>query len=60
MALLEPRRLFADEGLSGALRFAVNLLRYGDERRRLLAMRHTFRTHKRSMLAVGIVAHKPG
>ena len=59
MALLEPRRLVADEGLAGALRFAANLLTHPDARRRVLAMRHTFRTHRRSLAAVAIVTHKP-
>lgn len=60
MALLEPRRLVADEGARGALRFAKNLLLHRDARRRVLAMRRTFRTHAKHLTAVGIVAHKPG
>lgn len=34
MALLQPRRLIADESLLGALRFAKNLLTHRDARRR--------------------------
>lgn len=59
MALLEPRRMVADEGLLGALRFARNLLVQPDARRRVLDMRRTFRKHHRHLIAVAIVAHKP-
>lgn len=59
MALLEPRRLIADEGLFGALRFAKNLLIHRDARRRVLRMRHTFRTYRGHLVAVGLVASKP-
>ncbi len=59
MALLEPRRVIADEGLFGALRFARNLLIHRDARRRILAMRRTFRRHRDQLAAVAIVAHKP-
>jgi SAM-dependent methyltransferase len=59
MALLQPRRLIADEGLLGALRFAKNLLTHRDARRRVLIMRRTFRNHRERLTAVAIVAHKP-
>lgn len=59
MALLEPGRLVADEGLLGALRFAKNLITHGDARGRVLAMRRTFRTHRKHLIAVALVAHKP-
>jgi SAM-dependent methyltransferase len=59
MALLQPRRLIADEGLPGALRFAKNLLTHRDARRRVLIMRRTFRRHRDRLVAVAIVAHKP-
>jgi SAM-dependent methyltransferase len=59
MALLEPRRIVADEGLLGALRFARNLLTQPDARRRVLAMRRTFRTHGAHLVAVAITAHRP-
>ncbi|PQM44892.1 hypothetical protein C1Y40_04956 [Mycobacterium talmoniae] len=59
MALLEPRRLIADEEVVGALRFARNLLTHPDARRRVLRMRRTFRRHRKELAAVGIVAHKP-
>lgn len=60
MALLEPRRLLADEGFLGALRFAKNLVRHRDARRRVLSMRRTFRQHRKHLAGVAIVAHKPG
>lgn len=60
MALLQPRRLVSDEGLFGALRFARNVLVNRDARKRVLAMRRTFRRHRRQLAAVAIVAHKPG
>lgn len=59
MALLQPRRVIADEGLLGALRFAGNLLIHRAARRRVLLMRHTFRRHRERLTAVAIVAHKP-
>jgi len=59
MALLEPRRVIADEGLFGALRFAKNVLVHRDARKRVLAMRRTFRRHRRQLAAVAIVAHRP-
>ncbi|MCV7099013.1 class I SAM-dependent methyltransferase [Mycobacterium palustre] len=58
MALLQPRRLIADEGLLGALRFAKNLLTHRDARRRVLEMRRTFRRHRERLVAVAIVARK--
>jgi SAM-dependent methyltransferase len=60
MALLQPRRLVSDEGLGGALRFGRNLLTHRDARRRVLAMRKTFRTHRAHLTAVAVIAHKPG
>jgi SAM-dependent methyltransferase len=59
MALLQPRRVIADEGLFGALRFAKNLLVNRDARRRVLLMRRTFRKHRDRMAAVAIIASKP-
>ncbi|MGI8459710.1 MAG: class I SAM-dependent methyltransferase [Propionibacteriaceae bacterium] len=59
MALLQPGRLICDEGLGGALRFARNLLTHPDARSRLRVMRKTFRTHRKNLTAVAIIAHKP-
>lgn len=58
MALLQPRRLLADEGLLGTLRFVKNLLTHPDARRRVLIMRRTFRKYRDQLTAVAIVAHK--
>lgn len=60
MALLERKRIIADEGFFGALRFAKNLLIHRDGRRRVLSMRRMFRAHQQDLAAVGILAHKPG
>lgn len=59
MALLQPRRIVADEGVAGALRFARNLLLHRTARRRVLQMRQTFHTHRDRLCAVAIVARKP-
>jgi len=59
MALLQPRRLIADEGLLGTLRFAIRLLTSRDGRRRVAQMRRTFRRYRKQLTAVAIVAHKP-
>ncbi len=60
MALLAPRRVIADEGFWGAVRFAKNVLTQPDARKRVLAMRGTFRKHRERLAAVAIVAQKPG
>ncbi len=59
MALLEPRRLIADEGVLGFLKFAFNLLRKPDARRRVLNMRRVFRQNAGHLGAIGLVATKP-
>ena len=56
MALLEPRRLLADEGARGVARIIGNALRDWESRRRVLDMRRTFRTHADSLCAVALVA----
>ena len=56
MALLEPARVVRDEGFFGALRFAFNLLRDGDARRRVFEMRRVFRRHRGQVAAVAITA----
>ncbi|MCC7491007.1 MAG: methyltransferase domain-containing protein [Fimbriimonadaceae bacterium] len=58
MALLEPRRLLADEGLRGVLRFGFNLLAQPVCRRRVLQMRQVFRKHRHLMTAILLVATK--
>lgn len=54
--LLEPRRLVADEGLGGALRFAFNVLRDGHARKRVLAMRRAMGANAANLQAYGLVA----
>jgi ubiquinone/menaquinone biosynthesis C-methylase UbiE len=56
--LLEPSRLIADEGLMGATRFAFNLLRMPDARKRVFAMRGTFRRFASHLSAIVITATK--
>ena len=59
MSLLEPRRNLHDEGLRGTARIVRNVLRDRDARRRVLAMRATFRRHKKSLTGIALVARKP-
>jgi Methyltransferase domain len=59
MALLQPSRLVADEGVTGALRFVGKLLTHPEARRRVVSMRRTFHTHRSHLLAVAIIARKP-
>src|SRR5699024_5057067 len=56
MALSQPRRIIAGEGLVGALRFVKNLLLNPDARKRVLQMRRTFNTYRDHLNAVAIVA----
>ena len=59
MHLLEPRRLVSDEGLMGVARFAMNLLRDGESRERVLNMRGIFRKYAAHLQAVAMVATRP-
>ncbi|MGX4693871.1 class I SAM-dependent methyltransferase [Streptomyces sp. JNUCC 63] len=56
MALLEPRRLVADEGLARTLRIAGRALRDPAALRRTLRMRRTFRRHRAHLGAIALVA----
>ena len=56
MALLEPARVFRDEGFFGVLRFAFNVLRDVDARRRVSEMRRVFRRQRVQLAAVAITA----
>jgi phospholipid N-methyltransferase len=58
MSLLEPGRLIKDEGLAGAVRFVLNVLRDGEARRRVLEMRKTFRQNRKLIGAVAFLAVK--
>ncbi len=59
MRLLEPRRLIADEGIVGTLRFWRAVRRTPGALDRVKAMRETFRAQGELLSAVGIVARKP-
>lgn len=59
MALLQMRRNLKDEGPRRTLRIVRNVLRDGDARRRVLAMRATFTKYGDSLAGIAIVAHKP-
>lgn len=59
MALLEPRRIFADEGLLRTLKFVAAVAREGDARRRILAMRTTFTKYSDHLSAIEVIAVKP-
>lgn len=58
MSLLEPGRLIRDEGLIGALRFATNLLRDSEARRRVLEMRSAFRRNRKRLAAIAVIGRK--
>lgn len=60
MALLDMRRNLADEGIGGVLRILRNVIRDPDLRARVLDMRRTFRTHRRELTAIALVARKAG
>ncbi|GEE03150.1 methyltransferase [Gordonia spumicola] len=59
MALLEARRMIADEGVLQTLRIARNIITSPPARRRVLAMRSVFVEHKSHMAAISIIAVKP-
>ena len=56
MALLEPARVIKDEGFRRALRFACNVLRDAEARRRVFEMRRVFRQRREQIAAVSICA----
>jgi phospholipid N-methyltransferase len=58
MHLLEPQRLIKDEGLAGAIRFALNIARHPAARHRVLGMRRIFRKWKGHLAAIMLVARK--
>ncbi|QWW19195.1 methyltransferase domain-containing protein [Schaalia sp. 19OD2882] len=59
MALLDARRNLADEGPVRMLRIMWNLLRDGQMRSRVMAMRRTFKEHEKNMCGVALVARRP-
>ncbi|MFV0317140.1 MAG: class I SAM-dependent methyltransferase [Microthrixaceae bacterium] len=56
--LLEPRRLVADEGLGGAVRFAGRVLRNPPARRRVIAMRKAMHANAASLEAFCMTARR--
>ncbi|MDX2765159.1 hypothetical protein P1S61_38365 [Streptomyces sp. ME08-AFT2] len=56
MALLEPRRLVADEGVVPALRIASRALRNPSALRRVLHMRRVFHRHRDHLGAISLLA----
>jgi SAM-dependent methyltransferase len=56
MALLEPARVIRDEGFMRALRFAFNVLRDREARRRVFEMRRVFRRYRRHLAAAAVIA----
>jgi cyclopropane fatty-acyl-phospholipid synthase-like methyltransferase len=58
MHLLRPLRLLQDEGITGTLRLAKNLVLDGPARRRVFAMRQTFERYQRNLSAICVVAQK--
>ncbi|AWB27706.1 class I SAM-dependent methyltransferase [Halococcoides cellulosivorans] len=58
MALLDPRRLVADEGVLGAIRFGARVLRDRDARQRVRSIRTTFREHADALTALAVVARR--
>lgn len=60
MNLLRPARLIADEGLWGAVRFVMNVIRKRDARRRVLTMRRVFYKHRTHLSAISLIARKQG
>lgn len=59
MALLEPKRVIADEGPLRTLRIAANVLTHPDARRRILGMRTVFRKYRNELSAIEVIARKP-
>lgn len=58
MALLEPRRVLADEGLLGAFRIGYNLLRRPRARRRVRSLRRIFDRYEAQLRAIALVAER--
>lgn len=58
MHLLEPKRLFSDEGVKGTLRFIWNIVRDRESRERMLLMRKVFRRHESNLAAVMLIGVK--
>lgn len=59
MALLEPKRLLADEGVKGVTRITANLLKHPSALMRVLQMRRSFQKRANVLQAISIIAKKP-
>jgi len=59
MHLLEPRRVLADEGVLGTLKFGFNVLTHPTARERVRELRGAFTEHEHNMNAIALVAEKP-
>lgn len=58
MHLLEPDRIIDDEGVTGAIQIAKNILFNPSIRKRVFQMKKIFRKHEKNMCAVTIIARK--
>lgn len=58
MLLLEPERMLADEGLLNFIKIVFNVVTNSKVRKRVLALRSTFKKYRKSLIAVLIVAQK--
>ncbi|MBM7368011.1 class I SAM-dependent methyltransferase [Gordonia hydrophobica] len=59
MALLEPRRMLADEGLLGVVKIGFNIARNPAARKRILDMRSVFTRYRDQMAAIEVIVRKP-
>lgn len=57
MALLNPRRNLADEGLCGVIKIIKNVLTIPGAKQRVLEMRSTFKRHADHMCGIAMVSH---
>ncbi len=56
--LLEPKRIFSDEGFWGALKFFRNMVRFPRERKAIFNMKSVFKKHEKHLCAISFVARK--
>ncbi|ALG83602.1 class I SAM-dependent methyltransferase [Gordonia phthalatica] len=59
MALLETRRMIADEGIVGTLKIGYNIARNAAARKRILDMRSVFIRYRDQMSAIEVIVRKP-
>ncbi|MCO5249132.1 MAG: methyltransferase domain-containing protein [Chitinophagales bacterium] len=58
LKVLDPSRIVADEGILQTLKIGYNVLTMPKARKRVLAMRKTFKAHDKNLNAVAILARK--